>query len=215
MGIDCPGYALRVQHSRTECRSPMWVSPGLYSSLECVNPIECRILNVIFYLLDLFSSFANDITMEVLFNFNFFGDLSNEIVGMLFDHSNGLIDTITRTLDLDSIRDFFTFLKANFELSKTFEFFKNTFGGRGKEIWTPPHSEEILLMSSALLAVKFLWYCSGTTTSFSSIEANSATFLSRIAFAFFTPSSVPKMVIISCLSSFAPKLLVLRTSRIT
>ena len=82
-----------------------------------------------------------------------------------------------------------------------------TFGGRGKEIWTPPHSEEILLISSALLAVKFLWYCSGTTTSFSSIEANSATFLSRIAFAFFTPASVPKMVIISCLSSFAPKII--------
>ena len=177
----------------------------------------------IFYLLDLFSSLANDITMKVFFNFNFFGDLSNEIVGMLFDHCNGLIDTVTRTLDLDGIRDFFTFLKKidirskhkKRILSKKKYFYKITFGGRGKEIWTPPHSEEILLMSSALLAVKFLWYCSGTTTSFSSIEANSATFLSRIAFAFFTPASVPKMVIISCLSSFAPKFFILRNDRIS
>ena len=72
--------------------------------------------HVIFYLLDLFSSLANDITMEVFFNFNFFGDLSNEIVGMLFDHCNCLIDTVTRALDLDSIGDLFTFLKNNFEL---------------------------------------------------------------------------------------------------
>ena len=80
----------------------------------------------------------------------------------------------------------------------------STLGARGKEICTPPHSFEILLISSARREVKFLWYCSGTETSFSSIEANSATFLSRIAFAFLTPSAVPKIVIMSCLSSLTP-----------
>ena len=61
--------------------------------------------------MDLFASLANDITMEVFFNFNFFSDLSNEIVGMLFDHGDGLVDTVTWTLDLDSIRYFFALLK--------------------------------------------------------------------------------------------------------
>ena len=59
----------------------------------------------------MFSSLANDITMEVFFNFNFFGDLSNEIVGMLLDHCNGLVDTVARSLDLDDVGDFLALLE--------------------------------------------------------------------------------------------------------
>ena len=142
--------------------------------------------------MDLLATLADDSSMERLLNVKLNGNLCFEVFNSLGNLGDGCLDAVTRSFDRNNGVDFFGFLNTRKIIS---EISCRTSRFRGKEICTPPQSSEILLISSARRAVKFLWYFSGTSTVCSSILSSSLILFSRISFALATPSFVPRIVI--------------------
>ena len=65
--------------------------------------------------MNLFTALANDFTVVLLLDFDFFGNARDQIVNILLDHGNGLVDTVARALDLDDVGDLLTLLEDGLE----------------------------------------------------------------------------------------------------
>ena len=71
--------------------------------------------------MNLFTALANDFTVVLLLDFDFFGNARDQIVNILLDHGNGLVDTVARALDLDDVGDLFALLEDGLESEECYK----------------------------------------------------------------------------------------------